>query len=202
MKVTEKDLERLFGTSDLEVLARIAQQVEAGRNNPRGAGRKRRFSLQDVVNMKALQKAGVTQAAIAKQYGTSRQTVSAGFRRLQDFTDHPAADMRIFYMHGNQLCSIINVDHRREKIDVQNVTEKPLLTAFGVKKEPLWEDYQRFLRERCFPESRAHSRQILRDMDLSFFDAENIIEKTLGKVAGDQHWMLTVHNRKAGEQHA
>ena len=59
MKVTEKDLERLFGTSDLEVLARIAQQVEAGRNNPRGAGRKRRFSLQDVVNMKALQKAGV-----------------------------------------------------------------------------------------------------------------------------------------------
>ena len=84
MKVTEKDLERLFGTSDLETLARIARQVEAGKKNPRGAGRKRRFSLQDVVNMKALQKAGVTQAAIAKQYGTSRQTVSAGFRRLQD----------------------------------------------------------------------------------------------------------------------
>ena len=41
MKVTEKDLERLFGTSDLETLARIARQVEAGKKNPRGAGRKR-----------------------------------------------------------------------------------------------------------------------------------------------------------------
>ena len=105
--------------------------------------------------------------------------------------------MRIFYMHGNQLCSIIDVDHRREKIAVQNVTEKPLLAAFGVNKEPQWEDYQRFLRERCFPESRAHSRQILRDMGLSFFDAENIIEKTLGKMAGDRHWMLWVQNPKA-----
>lgn len=202
MKVTEQDLERLFGTSDLEELARIARQVEAGKRNPRGAGRKRRFSLQDVVNMKALQRTGVTEAAIARRYGTSRQTVSAGFRRLQDFTDHPTADMRIFYMHKEQLCTVIDVDHRREKIAVKNVTEKPLLTAFGIKKEPQWEDYQRFLRERCFPESRAHSRQILRDMGLAFFDAENIVRTTLGRMAGDEHWLLTVRNQKVEEHNA
>lgn len=195
MKATERDLERLFGTSDLEELERIAQKAQPKTKNPRGAGRKRRFSVEDVVVMKAMQKSGMTEEDIARRYGTSRQTVSAGFRRLQDFTDNPSADMRIFYMHKNQLCTIIDVDHRREKIAVQNMIEKPLLTAFGVKKDPRWKDYQRFLAERCFPESRAHSRQILRDMGFDFFDAEAIVQKTLGKLAGDQHWLLTVHNR-------
>ena len=119
--------------------------------------------------MKTMQQDGATEAQLAKQYKTSRQTISTNFRRLYDFSEHPMADSRIFYMHGKNLCTVIDVDHRNEKVYAKNFTEKPLLTAFGRKREPTWQDYQLFLTERCFPQSRAHSRQILRDMGLDFF---------------------------------
>ena len=197
MQATIHDIERLFGTSDLNALEQIAKQWAAADRNPRGAGRKKKFTLDEVIAMKAMQQDGTTEAQLAKQYKTSRQTISTNFRRLYDFSEHPTADSRIFYMHGKNLCTVIDVDHRSEKVYAKNFTEKPLLTAFGRKSEPTWQDYQLFLTERCFPQSRAHSRQILRDMGLDFFDPEAIIRKTRGRMAEDRHWMLQVQNPKA-----
>ena len=197
MQATIHDIERLFGTSDLKALEQIAKQWASADANPRGAGRNKKFTLDEVVTMKVMQQDGTTEAQLAKQYKTSRQTISTNFRRLYDFSEHPTADSRIFYMHGKNLCTVIDVDHRNEKVYAKNFTEKPLLTAFGKKSEPTWQDYQLFLTERCFPQSRAHSRQILRDMGLDFFDPEAIIQKTRRRMAEDRHWMLQVQNPKA-----
>ena len=202
MQATIHDIERLFGTSDLNALEQIAKQWAAADRNPRGAGRKKKFTLDEVIAMKAMQQDGMTEAQLAERYRTSRQTISTNFRRLYDFTEHPTANSRIFYMHGDTLCTVIDVDHRNEKVYVKNLTEKPLLTAFGRKGEPTWQDYQLFLTERCFPQSRAHSRQILRDLGLDFFDPESIIQKTRGRIAGDRHWMFQVQNPKARVLHA
>lgn len=202
MQATIRDIERLFGTSDLNALEQIARQWAAADGNPRGAGRKKRFTLDEVVIMKAKQQDGVTEAQLAKQYKTSRQTISTNFRRLYDFSEHPMADSRIFYMHGDTLCTVIDVDHRNDQVYIHNLQEKPLLTAFGKKDAPTWQDYQIFLTERCFPQGRAHSRQILRDMGLDFFDPESIIQKTRGRMAEDRHWMLQVQNPKAGVPYA
>ena len=202
MQATIHDIERLFGTSDLNALEQIARKWAAAGANPRGAGRKKKFALDEVVAMKAMQQDGATEAQLAKQYKTSRQTISANFRRLYDFSEHPTADSRIFYMHGDTLCTVIDVDHRNEMVYVKDFHEKPLLTAFGKKDAPAWQDYQQFLTERCFPQSRAHSRQILRDMGLDFFDPEAITRKTRGRMAGDRHWMLWVQNPKAGVPYA
>ena len=202
MQATIHDIERLFGTSDLNALERIAKQWAAADANPRGAGRKKKFTLDEVVAMKAMQQDGMTEAQLAERYKTSRQTISASFRRLYDFSAHPAADSRIFYMHADTLCTVIDVDHRNEKVYIRNVQEKPLLTAFGKKSAPTWQDYQLFLTERCFPQSRAHSRQILRDLGLDFFDPEAIVRKTRGRMAEDRHWLLWVQNPKAGVLYA
>lgn len=131
MQATIHDIERLFGTSDLNALEQIARKWAAAGANPRGAGRKKKFALDEVVAMKAMQQDGATEAQLAKQYKTSRQTISANFRRLYDFSEHPTADSRIFYMHGDTLCTVIDVDHRNEMVYVKDFHEKPLLTAFG-----------------------------------------------------------------------
>lgn len=133
MQATIHDIERLFGTSDLNALEQIARKWAAAGANPRGAGRKKKFALDEVVAMKAMQQDGATEAQLAKQYKTSRQTISANFRRLYDFSEHPTADSRIFYMHGDTLCTVIDVDHRNEMVYVKDFHEKPLLTAFGKK---------------------------------------------------------------------
>ena len=68
MQATIHDIERLFGTSDLNALEQIAKQWAAADANPRGAGRKKKFALDEVVAMKAMQQDGATEAQLAKQY--------------------------------------------------------------------------------------------------------------------------------------
>ena len=91
MQATIHDIERLFGTSDLKALEQIAKQWASADANPRGAGRKKKFTLDEVVTMKVMQQDGTTEAQLAKQYKTSRQTISTNFRRLYDFSEHPTA---------------------------------------------------------------------------------------------------------------
>ena len=67
MQATIHDIERLFGTSDLNALEQIARKWAAAGANPRGAGRKKKFALDEVVAMKAMQQDGATEAQLAKR---------------------------------------------------------------------------------------------------------------------------------------
>ena len=48
--------------------------------------------------------------------------------------------------------------------------------------------------ERCLPASRAGLKDILREMDVPFFDPLLIIEKTNGRMAGDNQWVQMIRN--------
>ena len=64
----------LFGTDDVGQLRKIAEQT--WKQNPRNAGRKRKFGAEEIAQMRDLQAAGATIQQIANKFGTSRQIVS------------------------------------------------------------------------------------------------------------------------------
>ena len=62
---------------------------------------------------------------------------------------------------------------------------------------PTWDDFTWFLESRCFPKTRDHAKDILKEMGLPFYDPLLIIEKTDGRMAGDEQWILILKNKEA-----
>ena len=72
---------------------------------------------------------------------------------------------------------------------VENQAVPTIKTAFGNNPVPSWEDFQRFLAERCIPRQRAGLREYLEALGLDTYDPLAIIEKTGGHMAEDQQWL-------------
>ena len=97
--------------------------------------------------------------------------------------------LRLYYMYQEQLCTLIDVDERKKRVQIRNYTQDDQLRAFGVIEEPTWAQYEAFLESRCFPAERDKMKLILRDLDLPFYDPFLIIQKTEGRMAEDDFWI-------------
>ena len=97
--------------------------------------------------------------------------------------------LRMWYMHEQKICTLIDVDELRKRIKIKNYTDNILFQAFGNNTQPSFEDYEAFLESRCFPKSRDKMKLILRDLDLPFYDPFMIIQKTEGRMAEDHFWI-------------
>ena len=97
--------------------------------------------------------------------------------------------LRLWYMHKQKVCTLIEVDEIRKKIKTKNYTDNIMFKAFGVNDQPEYEDYLQFLESRCFHESRDKMKLVLKDLDLPFYDPFMIIEKTEGRMAEDDFWI-------------
>ena len=97
--------------------------------------------------------------------------------------------LRIWYMYGQNVCTLIDVNECERKVKVKNYTEKIMFRAFGVVENPDYQQYQEFLESRCFPESRDKMKLVLKDLELPFYDPILIIEKTEGRMAEDDFWI-------------
>ena len=153
--------------------------------NERNAGRKRKFNKSDVDKMFALINAGKNIEEIAKKYNTSRQIIGRYINRKpnQNFTH------RMRYMYGHKPMTIIYVDLLAQKIMIQNRTKNIILRAFGKKEKPDWDDFEKFLEYRTFDKSRINKNDILKYLKLDSYDPLLIINKTKGKIAGDNFWV-------------
>ena len=92
-------------------------------------------------------------------------------------------------MYFNTVCAVIDVDDSRRKVRVTNYTNTVMFRPFGVNIEPTYEDYEEFLRSRCFPESRDMIKFELKKLGIPFYDPIMIIEKTEGRMADDNFWI-------------
>ncbi len=180
-----------------------------GKRNERGAGRKQMFSKEQIADIRKKREHGVKVADLAKEYGVSRQTLSTYLNKKDQFEEtiieslklwralnRPFGEvnlvdytMRMDFMCEDECCTMILVDFKHEKIAIKNTTEDILHRAFGVKRNPTWEDFEEFLEERCFPKTRGHMRLILDDLGLDFYDPLAIVEKTKGRMQEDLQWL-------------
>lgn len=98
----------------------------------------------------------------------------------------------LFYYSGDVLCTKICADHTVKKIVIKNEINDILLTAFGVEEYPNWADYMDFLKERCVPKTRDGIQFYLKELGLEAYDPLEIIRKTEGRMAEDNHWIRIV----------
>lgn len=97
--------------------------------------------------------------------------------------------IRLWYMHKQSLCTLIDVDEVRRLVRIRNYTDNVMFRAFGKEEEPDYAMYTDFLESRCFPSSRDKMKLVLKDLDLPFYEPFMIIEKTEGRMAEDDFWI-------------
>ena len=107
--------------------------------------------------------------------------------------EKPYITMRMNFMCMEELCTVIDIDFMHKRIYIENKTDDILHRAFGVVEEPDWERFEYFLESRCFPRTRAHVKEILKDMGLDSYDPLQIIEKTGGRMAEDKQWIEIIY---------
>ena len=66
--------------------------------------------------------------------------------------------LRIWYMYGLDVCTLINVNEQERKVKIKNYTDKIMFRAFGVVETPDYDQYLEFMESRCFPKSREEIR--------------------------------------------
>ena len=182
----------LFGTTDVNELKQIAEQFK--QKNPRQAGRKKKFTEEDLERMRKLRADGVPMQEIADRYATSRQIVSKYLNQAPE----DGYTMRMTLMYQNKPCTAIDVNFLQNKIKIQNYTKDILHRAFGVKESPTWEDFHIFLQDRCFPKTRGNVRTVLAGLGLQDYDPLQIVEKTKGRTAEDDLWLKFQYYERAG----
>ena len=97
--------------------------------------------------------------------------------------------LRLWYMNGQHVCTLIDVDDINQRVMIRNYTSNILLRAFGKNEHPTYKDYEEFLESRCFPGQRDKMKLILKDLDLPFYDPFMIVKKTEGRMAEDDFWI-------------
>lgn len=185
----------LFGTDDAEEIRQIhARLIE---KNPRRAGRKRKFSEEDIDKMREMYRKGSTYAEVAAEFRTTKTTVYqyCGRRPPEGYT------MRISYMYKQKPCTLIDVDFLNQRILITNLTDDLFLRAFGVLETPTWDDFEYFLEDRCFPRNRANAKDLLKNLGLTDYDPLQIVEKTSGRTYEDEMWMKFTYYPKKGAHH-
>ena len=190
----EQQILNVFGTTDIKKLRRISDDAAKYRKATTSikspAGRKNSFTNVQRAQILALQASGMDIAKIARTYNVSRQTIYNQINQAHHFSNDPDVQMRMNFMNRDQLCTAIDIDFKHEKIKICNYTNQIPLRAFGIIENPTWNDFERFLEDRCFPKSRDHAKTILKEMQLPFYDPLLIVEKTHGRMAGDHQWIM------------
>ena len=97
--------------------------------------------------------------------------------------------LRMWYMYKNKKCTLIEVDETNRKIFVKNYIDNIMFRAFGANSNPNYEDYEEFLKSRCFPETRDKIKIQLDALGIPFYDPMLIIGKTQGRMAEDDFWI-------------
>ena len=173
----------LFGTDDVNELTRIARTCKE--KNPRKAGRKKKFTAEDVQTIRSLIEDGMTVNEVAERFQTSRQVIG------RYLNEKPAEHytLRMTYTYQQHPCTIIDVDFLNQRVMVQNKTKDMLHRAFGVIEKPTWNDFELFLKERCFPATRGNAKEILKELQLTCYDPLQNVEKTRGRTAEEDMWL-------------
>lgn len=96
---------------------------------------------------------------------------------------------------GDTLCARIAADKTEQMVCIENLATDYLKLPFGNNKNPIWEDYQHFLEDRCIPKTRAGLQEYLEAIGVDSYEPLEIIRKTQGRMAGDDLW-LTVEELK------
>ncbi len=184
MKDYRKLCIELFGTDYENELRKIAGRLRGGR--------KKSLTEKDIDNAIKMQGRGMSTKKIAEHFGVSRQTISKYLNKPLD-GDYV---LRLDFMFRQKVCTEIYVDFEHKQIKIINRTNDIMKRAFGVNENPTWEDFESFLEERCFPNSRALKKTILQRIGVDSYDPLQILELNRGRTAEDNQYINFTRKRR------
>ena len=120
----QKQIKEIFGTSDLDELRELAKMLKINNPNPRNAGRKAQLTPDQIVEVLELHRKGISNTEIAKRFGVSRQTIYKYIYNAEHFSKNPDFTMRMNFMNGQQLCTVIDIDFKHEVVRMKNYTDR------------------------------------------------------------------------------
>ena len=170
-----------------------------------------RFAIKECITGKEIQKVrkrcGLSRKELADLFKVSVRTVEYwengktpvsgpvvfGIRVLSEYPEtvqmleipSPETPLRLIYKKAGEVCTVIDVDERHQKVFIRNYTNDVDSRAFGVNGEPDYAQYEEFLKSRCFPETVDKRKVLLEHLGLPFYDPLMIIEKTEGRLHDD-----------------
>ena len=109
--------------------------------NERNAGRKPKISNAEMKDIILRHEAGEGIPSLASEYGISRQAL---YKRLKESSYKPVS---IEYYTAGELCTLIEVDFRRNDLHVVNYAVELSRRAFGYIDDPGWDDFLRFIED-------------------------------------------------------
>ena len=78
---------------------------------------------------------------------------------------------------------------RGSSVSFRNYAIDPVKLPFGVKTIVTQDDLEEFFKDRCFPQERTNSKQILRNLGIDCYEPELICRKTHGMQFDDFMWL-------------
>lgn len=101
-------------------------------------------------------------------------------------------DLKKYSLYDKEkLCTVIYADMTDKTVFAENFTENIVKTAFGRNKFPTWENFCKFIEERCVPRGRSGLREYLEAIGVDGYQPFEIIAKTNGRMAEDNQWIKT-----------
>ena len=175
----------------------------------------KQFAIPEQINGREIRslrnRLGLTQAEMAQLCGVSPKTIERWETDKKPLTGAivPLAELllhtpgiakqleipprktklRLYYMDGDHICTIIDVDEPKHEVEIKNFATDPQKRAFGRVEYPSFDEYESFLESRCFPRSRDKMKIMLDALDLPFYDPIQIIERTQGRLTDDEQWI-------------
>lgn len=97
--------------------------------------------------------------------------------------------LKFKYMWKNKVIADVEVNYFAKTVKVINYDDCRIKRPFGIVINPTIEQFEEFLESRCFPRTRYNCKQLLQDLDISFYDPLLIVQKTHGRQLEDYNWI-------------
>ena len=105
---------------------------------------------------------------------------------------------KVYIMWENTCIAVLKADFDTTHVEVTNYIDDRFKLPFGLREDITLDEYEGFLRYRCFPQRRENAEQLLHTTGISFYAVRDILKKTHGVKNEDKLW-LSFGSYPAGE---
>lgn len=91
----------------------------------------------------------------------------------------------------------VSADRQTVKYKNYKYQNEPILTVFGMKQSPTWDDVLSFFERRCFPRERSDIKDILKYCHLKEYDPEALVRFFKGRAEQDDCWIEFIEDNQS-----
>ena len=170
-----------------ETINKLQEENHELKRKLKSGGRKEKLSARTKAYIRLDKEAGATIRDLAKKYECSIGLVHKTLNEGKGVsTMDKVLDFEI--LNKNDVIAHVIVDRENQIVDVKQYTDHPVHKQFK-QKEITMQDIAKWLRGRCFPETRFNKDQLLQDLGLRTYSPLSIVKKTHGLQFEDYYWV-------------